>query len=305
MSQNIAAKFGSLALTLVTITALLLFAVGCTPNKANHSPEISSSFEELWSLSDVRTSSNFAGPQGRELFMEISNDQLIYVDTDRPYILKSLTLSTGDSHWESNLSELPEAAIVHSNKVILGGLLATNERPNKDVFCENEWDPDCSVIFLATYTMESGQLLWSNTYSGMALIFQIVADDSTLHLTGSGTKGSFYSELFIDADSGVLQSGQTLKPEDISIPTKLPYQADGVSVKMASAMAYGDTFSAFVANDGMLWVIDAENKSVLATLNFDGPDVTDVAKVIVYGDVIVVYFRDSEQLFAFNFLDQK
>lgn len=292
----------NLLLPVLILGVFLLPMVTCTNSNPSRVPQSSPSLESLWTVTDVRTASNLAGPQAKDLFMEIRNEQLIYVDTGHPYALKSLILLTGDSNWESNLTKLPNAATINSNSVVLGGLLAPNERPNRDVSCENEWESDCSAIYLAAYNLESGQLLWSNAYSGMGLIDQIVADNSTLHLTGGGTKGSFYSELFVNATNGVLQSSQILTPEDISIPTKLPFQVEGISVKMASPMAYGDEFLAFVANNGSLWILDQEDKSVLAILDFDGPAVTDAVKVIVHKDIIIVYFRDSEQLFAFRFL---
>ena len=238
--------------------------------------------------------------------MFAQNDNLIFVEYSRPSILKSIDIQTGHENWATEIAS-SDAIGTNSNFVFVGGMLAPYVNRPDDVTCNSiTWDIECDWIELAAYDIQAGKQLWSNVYPGMALISQVTADKSTLQIRGSGTKGASHSEFVISTHSGELLEIQQpnnyldTSPINLSVP-------ENNTVQMATEISHGDSFSVFLSKDATLWLLDQNTDSVSETLKFDGPqiDFSDGSKVIVNGNIIIIYFRDTKQLFAFKYLNGK
>lgn len=275
----------------------------------------SSSFEPLWSRSEVE-SYLVSGTKREEIFLYIWDESAIILTWNRtwnePHTFKKLDLLTGEVIWEAPLRSRADAVSSNSHHVYSSRYLGASYRRPPELDCgghlgDPKWDPGCDAIRVDAFDRASGDITWSQTYTSMASIAHMTSEDSLLKISGSGGKGTYEASLTIDAFTGDLISISYERLEKFSEPdyTGLLLRAGISPSTVVSNFATDGEIVYFLTANGKLWAIDKNAGVARGELRFGPEDQTlnplDDFKVVAEKSIVIVYLRDSQQLFAFRF----
>lgn len=225
--------------------------------------------------------------------------------------LVSLAFATGDVLWETAVPRVGELAMYDGAFYVASydWLNKLNNAP-KDLdgsFYSCSFAGEASLVAINATT---GQQTWGYSYLG-ADDNKMVINQENIYLTGSQDHGASRSLVRIDTNSGTIlerdcyrwpkQKELTQIPVDESWH---PYPSPYVVVLQEhkeSQLSREGVLLFFVAQENRLDILDGQTKEIVGSVNFDGADLNpwDI-DVAVQGNIAVVYFGDSHQLFGFS-----
>lgn len=262
----------------------------------------STRFRTLWTDDDIFLPSRQGTEYNlREPLLLVQNDCVVVVDIEasfvaslsKPSVLKCLNLATGEIKWQ--VEDVGVHAATHNSRFIF---VATGRSLLKEDCASRE----CDVLTVEAYDIDTGQLAWSESYQGLQVVDQIVADESIVGIRGGGGHGAYTTALSID-----VETGERLSYVEIPEASGPDYQA-----LLALAESRGDVVSNLEVEDGIiyfmtadatLWALEEESGRLAGRVDL-APDlfllVSNIYYIVAKDGIVAVYLDDSKQLFTFQ-----
>jgi len=258
-------------------------------------------FEELWMSNDISVrGSTGAGVRG---FLQVESNyiySLVVYKTlvGQDWILRKQQLDDGSVQWERTFPSFVRTVQMDDQNLFV--------ITSKQVGCSLLGEPDCEELTVAAYEASNGEDVWTNSYKGSLDVELAEMTDSSIIIHGSGNRGNRRSMYTIDKISGVLSPNTTpqytlkeiysqyIDPQSILnnpdfTPISNVFEQDGVFY--------------FVTDQGQLLALHKESGNIIGSVQFTPNNlfVDPLAiTVLAEGDTIVVYFKDSRQIFTFH-----
>lgn len=239
-----------------------------------------------------------------------SHDSNIYFDT---HTLEAIDIATSQIQWQADIP-VPASIGIYNDKVFVLSQEWLDQAPTST----NQEFPNCSFIrkmySLSAYDLHTGQKEWGYGYQGVNGNSMYFVNQSVF-LTGTGMHGTRHISVKIDKNSGFIVDQNcnglrsSLYSEGISNPP--PSEGDFGSSFTAGALDDVDEsyrfgcqrgyHLCFLTKGNRLHVRDRDSRKDIAVLDFEGPELTNYySEIVVQGNIIVVHFVDSHQIFAFR-----
>ncbi len=202
--------------------------------------------------------------------------------------LKCLYTLTGEVKWQTHVK-------LFSNELSSNNHFIFVSSPGPSEDC-SVFTPVCESIRVTAYAVTSGLEVWANVYSGMGVVSQISANKSSLSIAGGGGHGTYHSAFKIDANTGELLDYHELELT-IPLPNSFPNFANERGHIISNVVLEDGTYY-FFTDDKTLWAIDEHTEEILAKAIFSPSESVDIVLITAQRDVVLIYFENSQQLFA-------
>ncbi len=289
---------------------IFLLTIGCVvascasynydiPNGKPLYPAPSSSFSEIWNVSDMHLPV-FRGHRlsAREPFLVLNNKCVIFFGkhiTDEQYSLQCLDTLTGDLDWKTELTGIAATVTANTDSIFVvlyqGSVNQCNEQK-------------CDTVLVQAYERETGNIKWEETYEGISTISRIFADDEFVNIKGGGGHGAYTTAFSFIADTGeqLEYQGNNLKFVQDDFYDDMPRSEQE---RIISNIANDDDTLYYLTYTAILLAKKIEDSKVLGNVYFElntpALDGTDNYLVAVTEDIVVVYLGGSGQIFSFRF----
>jgi hypothetical protein len=288
------------AFFIVTVVASLLYAFFLARPTIMPQYEIASitGLRSIWLLADVDLPIvRLNQLQQSEPFLAHDRECVIFlerVSSPWQHKIKCVHVTTGDIQWESSLEGLINAAVNNSSYIFV----VFYQRPPPG--CRPI--PKCDSVRVTAYDITSGQMKWSEVFQGIGGVSQIDADESLVHVRGGGGHGAYVAAFSIEASTGQRVASQTRRPESQPLHQEL---SKLVGKDVVGNIVVNEGIIYFSTDDTTLWALSEETKEVLGKVSFaiDDPSFPargDAFHIAAQGQTVLLYFKDSQQLFAFR-----
>lgn len=235
--------------------------------------------------------------QRNEPFLTLDKECTIFlerVSSPWQHRIKCVHTTTGETEWESILDGLINAAANNSSYIFL----VFYQRPPPG--CRPI--PECDSVRVTAYDITSGQTRWSEVFQGIGGVSQIDADESLVHIRGGGGHGAYVAAFSIEASTGQRVAYQGRRPESRPLHQEL---SKLVGQDVVGNIVVSDGAVYFSTDDATLWALSEETEELLGKVRFaiDDPsfiESRDAFHIVAQGQIVLLYFRDSRQLFAFR-----
>lgn len=234
--------------------------------------------------------------------------------------LISRDLLTGDVIWETQVPYVTELRFYQGNFYISSykWLDRFSRAPTNSETLSQSCSFGGEALVLAV-DATTGLTIWGYTYWGADSNGMSISDQK-IYLSGGADHGARVAIVQVDSTTGSLLDRDCFKvPDeiDLSAPSyrhlTVPRNDEGIpsSPNVVVLPEHGEEQLSlrnvslfFVAEEGRLDILDGQSKEIISSVSFDGrplnPWDIDVA---VQGNVAVIYFGDSHQLFGFRLPD--
>ncbi len=273
-----------LVLTVTVFVVCIFITYQQSDNKNLRELVYETNFTQVWNI-DVDLLPKSSGRP----FLAVENNCVLFLA--QPGILNCLDSDTGKAKWQKDVGSRYTGIVANNHFVFFAS-------PRRSQNCGKMFTPHCNSIRLTAFEVLSGNEEWSRIYTGILVISQITANDSHLSVVGSGGHGAYSSILEIDANTGDLINYQEF--QQMFVPPPPDPLPDFVAEKghITSNTAMSDDIIYFFTDDAMLWALDGNTKTVLATAIFSHGEPYDTVQIAAQGDLVLIYFDNSQQLFA-------
>lgn len=276
----------------------------------------SSQFTQLWNLADIIIPPLHISQKSQaQPFMVLEGNELVLLGRNKResnLSLLKLDLLTGQILWKVESDKQPSILLFDHPILFLEtdyGHVAS---------CDETQRPSCAGIKISTYNIQLEQQVWVNVFAGLPNISQIHLDDSGLIINGSGDHCTYEGVFIIDPQTGIEREaifqegclGMSVSNREGFDPYDLPFglsQGSDISFvdTISSNFAVGNSIVYVLTTDAELWAFDEETRQLQDVLTFTPGDLPlrsqNMSWVIAQDNLVVVYFRDTMQLFAYQF----
>lgn len=296
----------------ILITIVGIFAVILTLDWKNilaptpHPPRIvtaTTNFEEIWQNNDILIGGKTG--RGSKGFLQSEADSIFSLvvlinPISQDWVLRKQKMNDGSIQWEKNLPMSVRAVQMDDQNLFV---MTTKQIP-----CGGEWRPECESIIMTVYDAIDGEEVLTHTYEGLLNIGLVEINDSSIIIHGSANRGNRRATYFIDKMNGdLLQStepqyslreinGQYIDPQSmLDDPNFIP---------ISNVIEQDETIY-FVSNESQLLALRKDSRSILGSVEFVPNDrfiSPNSVTILADGNIIIVYFEDSRQIFSFRFL---
>lgn len=239
----------------------------------------------------------------------IPNDKSVVFWSPQTKSIVALEMLTGNVLWEATVPYVSQMRLYDGNFYITSyDWLHRLESAPRD---SDRTFPSCSFAGPATvlaFDSATGSQIWGYSYRGVNE-YNMVINANSIYLTGSANHGVSESIAQIDRITGTVlerdcyrwpNKRELIRPpadESLQVP---PYLVvfEGHEQRQLSRQ---DISLFFVAHENQLDILDGQTKEVAGSVNFEGAALNswDI-NVAVQGNIAVIYFGDSQQLFGFR-----
>jgi outer membrane protein assembly factor BamB len=260
-------------------------------------------FEEIWSEEYV-----FIGPRpgiGRPGLLAVEGNMLLSLRIPRSrfkheWVLQAQNLENGKVMWEQTVRQ-SGATKIAKNKIFVV--------TTRQITCGMEWRPECESIIVTAYDVDSGNEEWAKKYEGLLNVELLEVKGSSLIIHGSAKHGIRRATYIIDMrDGAFLQSMEAQRGgreiEEIRKPEPIP---EDLRFSPLSNLFKQTGSLFFVSQEGRLLAVREEDQTIIGSVQFIPNDLyVSTTDITVTGgkSIVIVYFDDSRQLFAFRFPGQ-
>jgi outer membrane protein assembly factor BamB len=290
-------------------------------------------FEPLWDLHNISLEPvRGAKETWEEIFMVTLENKLSFINLSkmgRQTSLQTIDIMTGDVLWDVQVNSRPTAVARNSENIYMV----------TSAILSRIGEPELGAFTLTAYSIESGQIQWSNTYQGkgITVISSIIANDSRISVIGGGGHGAYFGAISLDPETGEEISYKDLTSEQsftrLSGETIHYHQSefvkDNITVfrstrnevfalnpltgailwdagkqDIISNFAITDEAIYFLTSDAILHALSVETGEELDELIFEPGQLSTRLPyrhhVVAQDNIVIVYFGDSLQMFAFR-----
>lgn len=228
--------------------------------------------------------------------------------------LIALDFATGNVLWETAVPHVGDMGLYNGHFYISSSdwlhSLRSAPKDSDGSFNACSFAGQAALVAVDATT---GNQSWGYSYWG-ADYYDLVINKNNIYLTGSNEHGASQSIVRINAANGTVlerdcyrwpkEKELTQVPADERwLPFPSPYLVVLEEHKESQLRSKG-VLLFFVAEENRLDILDGQTKEIIGSINFDGADLNpwDI-DVAVQGNIAVIYFGDSHQLFGFRLPD--
>lgn len=255
---------------------------------------------------------NIDNPHKIEVDLFVPNEEFLVFWSPQSEMLTALDFVTGRVMWETAVPHVSDIALYDGHFHISSDdwIDKLNPAPVSMYRSLNT----CSFAGQATLVKidaTTGSRTWGYSYWGSSgRGFSI--SQNNIYLSGSGDHGASRSAVRVDATNGTILERDCYQwPEEKELPQEPaderwipPLYVVVLEEHKGSNSGSQGILLFFVAEENRLDILDGQTKEIIGTINFDGADLNpwDI-DVAVQGNIAVIYFGDSHQLFGFRLPD--
>lgn len=239
----------------------------------------------------------------------IPNDKSVVFWSPQTNSIMALEILTGSVLWEATVPHVSQMRLYGGNFYIASydwlHRLESAPKDNDGKF------PSCTFAGPATvlaFDSATGSQIWGYSYRGVDE-YNMVINANSIYLTGSANHGVSESVAQIDRITGTVLERDCYRwpnrKELIRPPADESLQGPPYPIVIEgheqSQLSRQDISLFFVAHENQLDILDGQTKEVVGSVNFEGAALNswDI-NVTVQGNIAVIYFSDSHQLFGFR-----